>query len=181
MTNSAITPEKVTELLGAAPGPWTTSSSKYISGRYVHEDRPNGRQLRHAADTGEDDAALIAAAPDIAAAYLAEHAARVAAEKERDEALSREYAAIEAQDDAEQAEWRVEAERDALQERIDQTLAVLDKFVPAVDLRERDALRSALTGADQPNPECVCDQGPRAQDFASAQRVYPRDMCPAHR
>lgn len=39
---------------------WATSHSKYVAGVYVHCDRPNGPQVRHATTTAKRDAEHIA-------------------------------------------------------------------------------------------------------------------------
>ena len=46
--------------MAAKPGPWTTSPSKYVPGRYVHVDAPNGPQVASAALTSAEDADYIA-------------------------------------------------------------------------------------------------------------------------
>lgn len=48
------------QALGTEFGPWTTSPSKYVPGRYVHVDAPNGAQICSAATTAWNNADYIA-------------------------------------------------------------------------------------------------------------------------
>lgn len=62
-----ITPEQAQKLLeGTTPAPWVLHPSKYVSGNYVSS--AEGLTLVHATEpwAGPADAALIAAAPDLA-------------------------------------------------------------------------------------------------------------------
>ena len=48
------------QAIGAESGPWTTSPSKHVPGRYVHVDAPNGPQVCSAATTAWNNADYIA-------------------------------------------------------------------------------------------------------------------------
>lgn len=84
-----LTPERVRALLAAAtPGPWTSERAVYSTDHLVTMDRRSEAYV-----TREPDAALIAAAPDLAADLLDAHAA-LATERERAEAAERGLATL---------------------------------------------------------------------------------------
>lgn len=125
-----LTPERVRELLAAAtPGPWTHERIGF-GGHEVTMDARGGVFVDR-----EHDAALIAAAPDLAADVLALHdaLARVTREREaavaaRDALVTAVRAYLDADDHATvSAEWR----DDAARERREAARAALDAALAA--------------------------------------------------
>lgn len=89
---SRLTPERVRAMVEAAtPGPWTSERAIYSTDHLVTMDRRSEAYV-----TREPDAALIAAAPDLAADLLDAHAA-LATERERRERADERAVAAEAE------------------------------------------------------------------------------------
>lgn len=89
---SRLTPKRVRAMVEAAtPGPWTSERAIYSTDHLVTMDRRSEAYV-----TREPDAALIAAAPDLAADLLDAHAA-LATERERRERADERAVAAEAE------------------------------------------------------------------------------------
>ncbi len=92
----------------ASPGPWVSERSKYVAGRYVHIDEPNGMTIRHAVCTPANDAEFIAAFdPPTVLALL---------------------------DRLQAAEGAVERARALINWRVGRTTTGVDRMIPASDL-----------------------------------------------
>lgn len=117
-----LTPERVQELLAAAtPGPWTSERAIYSEDYLVTMDRRSEAYV-----TREPDAALIAAAPDLAADLLDAHAA-LAAGRERAEAAEAECARLrESEADAARLFESVRYQRDTARAEADALRAIVE-------------------------------------------------------
>lgn len=157
-----MTPERARALLEAAtPGPWaprcwwgSEGGVAAVGPRHHGDDEEPGSPAHRRA---EADAAIIAAAPDLAAAFLAEHGARVAA----DNMARQGWEHLRAAEERAQA---AEAERDLVAaqaaEKPDLVRRIVDLEAELSRLREasRALLRAAHDRLVQEPGHCeICD------------------------